>query len=246
MIADLEELEEVDASELHARRLNAKEIFTPRKSDNFIFPITDGTVKTPWRRSTSETIHPNPGIVQNEEHEVFQGESDGLYSPNFLQDDSTRDDAEVGNDFWSITCDFIYRHHVEPRVKLYMPKEESFPIPLKYIDVTKTTHTSQDISLEKHIDDYENVDGERELSDASTGFTRFFLVHERPPDGYTWSGETDEETNDLNVWPEITRLMQRKAKRSKSGLSRNPNSIMPEDYVVSSSLNPMMKNSNTP
>ena len=32
---------------------------------------------------------------------------------------------------------FIYRHHVEPRVKLYSPREESFPIPLKYIDVSR-------------------------------------------------------------------------------------------------------------
>ena len=28
MVADIEELEEMDASELHARRLNAKEVFT--------------------------------------------------------------------------------------------------------------------------------------------------------------------------------------------------------------------------
>ena len=44
---------------------------------------------------------------------------------------------------------FIYRHHVEPRVKLYVPKEKSFPIRLKYIDVTRTTHTSLDVMLEK-------------------------------------------------------------------------------------------------
>ena len=56
-----------------------------------------------------------------------------------------------------------------------MPKEESFPIPLMYIDVTRTTHTSFDVLLEKHIDDYWNVGGERELSDAWTGFTRFIL-----------------------------------------------------------------------
>ena len=49
---------------------------------------------------------------------------------------STRDDEEAKNDFWTITGEFIHRHHVEPRVKLYMPKEESFLIPLKYIDVT--------------------------------------------------------------------------------------------------------------
>ena len=68
---------------------------------------------------------------------------------NPVQGDSTRDDAEAKNDFWSITGDFIYRHHVEPRVKLYVPREESFPIPLKYIDVTRNTHTSLDVLLEK-------------------------------------------------------------------------------------------------
>ena len=40
---------------------------------------------------------------------------------------------------------FIYRHHVEPRVKLYSPRDESFPIPLKYIDVSRTTHTNLDV-----------------------------------------------------------------------------------------------------
>ena len=47
MVAVIEELEEMDASELHARRLNAQKVLTPMKGDNFIFPVTDGTVKTP-------------------------------------------------------------------------------------------------------------------------------------------------------------------------------------------------------
>ena len=34
-VADIEELEDMDASELHARRLNAKEVLTPMKGDNF-------------------------------------------------------------------------------------------------------------------------------------------------------------------------------------------------------------------
>ena len=104
------------------------------------------------------------------------------------------------NDFWSITGEFIYRHHVEARVKLNMPREESFPIPLKCIDVTRTTHTSLDVLFEKNIDDCSNVDGERELSDAWTGFTSFILLNERLRDGYTWSGgETYDETNNLKT-----------------------------------------------
>ena len=50
-VVDIEELEKMDASELHARRLNAKEVLTPSRrwnSHNF------------WRRSGSENIHVNP------------------------------------------------------------------------------------------------------------------------------------------------------------------------------------------
>ena len=47
MVADIEELEQMDASEIHARRLNAKEVSTPTKGDNFTFLVADGTVKTP-------------------------------------------------------------------------------------------------------------------------------------------------------------------------------------------------------
>ena len=44
VVADIEEMEEMDASELHARRLNAKEVLTPLRCGNFIFPFEDRTV----------------------------------------------------------------------------------------------------------------------------------------------------------------------------------------------------------
>ena len=62
------------------------------------------------------------------------------------------------NDFWTIAGEFICRHHVVPRVKLYVPRKETFPVPMKYIDVTRTTCTSLDVLLEKHIEDYWNVE----------------------------------------------------------------------------------------
>ena len=58
------------------------------------------------------------------------------------------------NDFWSMSRNFIYRHHVEARVKLYSPREESFSIPLKYIDASRTTRTNLDVMQERRIDDY--------------------------------------------------------------------------------------------
>ena len=89
----------------------------------------------------------------------------------------------------AMSGNFIYRHHVEPRVKLYSPREESFPIPLKYIDLSRTTHTNLDVKQERRIDDYWNIDGSRDLSDSWTGFTQFTLLDEKPTDGCMWSGE---------------------------------------------------------
>ena len=73
---------------------------------------------------------------------------------------------KLRKNFWSLQGDFVYRHHIEPRVQFYVPKEESFPIPLKYIDVIRSTHTDLDVAQEKRIDDYWNVDGDRNLSDS--------------------------------------------------------------------------------
>ena len=109
MVAAIEELEEMDASELHARRHNAKEVVTPQRSGNIIFPVADGTVRT---------IHLNPGVSRTRRRTRNSSrKSDELQSPTPLHDDSTQDDEEARSDFWTKTGEFIYRHHVEPRVK---------------------------------------------------------------------------------------------------------------------------------
>ena len=61
MVADIEQLEEMDASEIHARRLNAKEVLTPQSSGNCIFLVADGTVKIFGRELRPRTTHLNPG-----------------------------------------------------------------------------------------------------------------------------------------------------------------------------------------
>ena len=45
LVGDIEELEQLDASEILAKRLNAKEVLTPMNGEKFIFPCADGTVK---------------------------------------------------------------------------------------------------------------------------------------------------------------------------------------------------------
>ena len=188
MVAHIEELETMDASEIYSKRLNAKVVIFPKEKGKFIFPIADGRIKTPGgdqELRTPTSIRDRP--IRGESQRDFRGESAG--SPLPLPQDSLPDVGEALNDFWSMSGNFRYRRHVESRVKLYSPKEESFPIPLKYIDVTRTTHTNLDVKQEKRIDDYWNVDGSRDLSDPGTGFTQFTLLSEKPPDGYMWSGE---------------------------------------------------------
>ena len=76
----------MDASELHARKLNAKEVLKPQRSGNFIFPVARGTEKKLWVRTTSENVHVNPGGVQKEEkYRKFFKESQMNYilQPNF-------------------------------------------------------------------------------------------------------------------------------------------------------------------
>ena len=57
LIADLEELETMDASEIYSKRLNAKEVIFPEENGEFIFSSRRWTNQNPWRRSGTENIH---------------------------------------------------------------------------------------------------------------------------------------------------------------------------------------------
>ena len=210
LVADLEELETMDASEIYSKRLNAKEVIFPKQGE-FIFPIADGRIKTPGgdqELRTSTLVRPRP--IQGEGHIDFLGESEGSLPQ--LQD-SFPVAGEAIHDFRSMSGNFIYRHHVEPRVKLYSPREESFPIPMKYIDVSRTTHTNLDVKQEKCIDDYWNIDGS---TCPWTGFTQFTLLDEKAPDGYTWSGgrltRKQLTSRPDHLWPELWESMGKHAK----------------------------------
>ena len=81
LVADVEDLESLDLSGIHARRLNAKEVLMPKNSDNFKFPVADGTVRLSgrdqvFRKSISIQDHP----ARDEEHnDVLQGNRMGLH-----------------------------------------------------------------------------------------------------------------------------------------------------------------------
>ena len=108
--------------------------------------------------------------------------------PGESQPTESTDDAEVQAHFWSIQGDFLYRHHTEPRVQLYVPKEETFSIPLKCIEVVRSTQTDLDVLQEKRIDDCWFVESSKHLSDSWKGFTKFTPLKEKPRNRFLWSG----------------------------------------------------------
>ena len=113
LIADLEELEEMDASEIHAKILNSKETIQPKSGEEFIFPVADGTVKLlggDQALRTSTLIRKRP--VRGESHQDFLEELKGFPPAQHFQD-SYPDAGEASNDLWSISADFIYGHHVD-------------------------------------------------------------------------------------------------------------------------------------
>ena len=115
----------MDASEIYSKRLNAKEVIFPKENGNIIFPVADGRIKLSGgdqelRTPTLTREHP----IRGEGHVDFLGESEASLPP---PQDSLPDAGEAINDFWSMPGNFIYRHHVEPRVKTLLAETRIIP-----------------------------------------------------------------------------------------------------------------------
>ena len=108
LIADLEELETMDASEIYSKRLNAKEVIFPNK-ENLFFQSQMDESKTLGERSGTENIHLGTAASKSRERVTltFLENQKGLFhnlKTHF------RDAGEAINDFWSMSGSFIYRH----------------------------------------------------------------------------------------------------------------------------------------
>ena len=169
-----------------------------KEGDEFMFPETDDTAKLlrrdyDFRDSTLRQEH-------TRKERRFQWGGLGESQPT-----ESTDDAGARAD-WSVQGDFIYRHHNEPRVQL-CAEGRNIPSPLKYIDVTRSTHTDLDVMQEKRVDDCWNVDSNRSLSDSRKGFTKSTLLNEKLPKRYMWSGErltkVQTTTRPAHVLPEV-------------------------------------------
>ena len=116
---------------------------------------------------------------------------------------------------------FFNCHHVVPREPLYLPKESSFPVPSKDLDVVRPKETNLDSVKENSTDDVWNIDGHRILSERPSVSTRFRILNKRPPQGCSWVDGRLTKTKvtsrpgtiSLEVWSSVSKCAQKKAKR---------------------------------
>ena len=125
LIADLEELETMDASGNLLKKTQCgrgdisqtrRIYFSNSRWDESKTPGEDQELKT------STLIRHRP--IQGEGHIDFLGELEGSF-PQL--NDSLPVAGEAMHDFWSMSGSFIYRHHVEPRVELYSAERRIIP-----------------------------------------------------------------------------------------------------------------------
>ena len=117
-------------------------------------------------------------------------------------------------DSWSMSGEFNYRHHEEPRLKLYDRDNETFPTPSKYVDVMRQTQTRINNVYEKIINDVWTEAKGVNLSEEWTGTARFQNLRVRLPEGFTWVNgrptQFQKTTRPDSIWPEAWTILSMK------------------------------------
>ena len=134
LIADLEDLENLETSNFYLRRINAKEVLITQENDEFT--TADGAAKLSER--DCEFRVPTPRLEQTVRIEGLSGDlkvnRENLNRQR--REPSVRSKISVEKFKANREClnrqkqqiqgVFIYCNHIEPRVQLFVPKEETF------------------------------------------------------------------------------------------------------------------------
>ena len=125
MVADTETFENMDASEIHPRRINAKGVLTPQRREDFIFPTADGYSRIVRKRPRIPRTHSKAGTTCREVNisvETLKANRKGL---NQQKQKMTLKPGKASCRF-KVTSSIVITMNLEFR--LYVAKEETFPI----------------------------------------------------------------------------------------------------------------------
>ena len=177
LIADFEELETNGRIGKSTQKDSMRKRWYFQKQGEIYFSNRRWTNQNTWKRSGTENIHLDTAETQFKERVICR------LSWRIRRASSTTSwllpvAGEAINDFFV----HVEKLHIPPSTlnhesKLYSPREESFPFPLKYIDVSKNYSYKFGMSSRRSvIGDFWNIDGSRDL-DWSLGQVSHNLLY---------------------------------------------------------------------
>ena len=191
LVADIEESENMDASEIDQRRINAKEVLTPQRCEYF-FPSSRLYSKIVRKRPRIPRTHSKAGTTCKERRSQWM----------------------TSRRLGRVSTDRIRRWRwspVDPRW-LHLSSSQWTPISNlcaegRIIPYSTETHWCKKVyshwsgrHARKRIDDNWNVDSNRRWSDSWKGFTNFTLLkRETSQRIYVVREETDKRLNDYET-----------------------------------------------
>ena len=202
----------MDASEIYAKRLNAKEVIFPRKIH---FPSRRWTNKIRWRRSGTENTHLDTGTSNSRRRlRRFSWRMRRFFFTTL---------GLVSGCQWSTKWLLVHVRKTSCTAMTLNPESNLARREMNHSLFHWNTLTSPELHIQtwmlskrSRIDDYWNIDGARDLSDPWAGFTQFATLSEKPPEGHMWSGERlrkrQATSRPDHLWPDLWRGMSKNAK----------------------------------
>ena len=215
VVADIEKLETMDASEIYLQRLNAKEVLFPQKLENSFFQSQMDEQKNLLEETRNWEHPPWYGTTHFEEKvkEVFLENLKGLH----LHHLKTHIRMPVKQEMIFAPCQETSYTAITLNPGSNFTRREKNHSLFHWNTLTSPElHTQIWMLSKSRIDDNWNIDGSRDLSDPWTGFTQFALLEEKAPDGFLWSGwrltRKQLTSRPDHLWPELWTKLGRNAK----------------------------------
>lgn len=94
-------------------------------------------------------------------------------------------------DHWTVSSTAVVRHHMTPRMYLYVTNEAECPVPMRFLDVVRSPITNIEDNTDAFVQDVWNTEvplpeDTRPVSGEWTGNTMFRMLRPEPPAGFVW------------------------------------------------------------
>ena len=196
IIADLDDIENHVAFDVHVKRSTSKEVGIKKLQDAFMFHCADGSSKqeghahrqtSRHHRVESVDVGGYPQLWARRGVTVLQcARGDSLQEEGVVADfsDGDRGAMEAWEYFWCVWGIYLSPIRDAPRTLLCTERVIIFAL-LKYVDVVRQTIFKLDKLDESIVEDVWNMDAQRRFSKNWSGSTHFRILNKRPPNGYS-------------------------------------------------------------